>query len=62
MKKHVLVRWKIRAAAGGQMRYPGDEDVMPHGKAKFLSASGMVNIVGTDDKVIPRLMLCEEGP
>jgi len=59
-QRTVLVRWKCKGSVLGERRGPGDEDVMPAGNARFLRASGMVEVVGPSLYAIPKIRLDEE--
>jgi len=60
VQKKVLVKWKVKGVAEGKLRLPGDEDILLQKKAKFLVASGLVTVVGTTDRVVPRLSFGDE--
>ncbi len=63
MQKLVLVRWKTKGAVMGQRRNPGDQDIMPSANARWLRASGMVDVLGQADKVVPRVEIdVEDAP
>jgi hypothetical protein len=59
-QQQVLVKWLLRGVAEGKLRLPGDEDVLLQKKAKFLQASGIIDIVGSAERTVPLLSFDEE--
>ncbi len=55
MRKHVLIRWKVRGCLNvdgkSHARIAGEEDVVRFGHAQALSACGLVKIIGDADSV-----------
>jgi len=60
VQQQVLVKWIIRGVAEGKLRLPGDEDVLLQKKARFLKASGIVDIIGPAERTVPMLTFDEE--